>query len=499
MPATQPRDMKFRGLLRTGRGAALLLLMLASAGCNRRPDSGAVIVSAIGGPLRMADPDRRPLDTSERLTLDSLAQGLVRFDATGQIEPGLAERWTVIDDGMTYIFRLRRATWPDETPVSAEEVVAALRRHVAPRSSNPLAPFLTAVDAIVAMTPEVIEVRLKRPRPDLLSLFAQPEMALLRPRGTVGTGPFRVIQAGIAPLLRPAPDPDRDPDQEVRDDAANDVRLIGESAAMAVARFAARRSDLVEGGTFADWPLVAAAQVAPVNIRTDTASGLFGLAILSRDGFLADPRNRAALSEAVDRAAVLDAVQPGWTPTETLLPDQLDSSLPPAAAPWTAQALAERRLAAAAQVALWPGPPVRLRLALPDAPGGRLLFARLAASLASIGVTLDRVAPGAPAELALVDAVAPYDSARWYLATACRACGDQAAAALIAARDAPTLAERSRLIAAADAALTADASFIPLARPLRWSLVAQRLTRWTPNARAWHPLNRLRATTTSVP
>ncbi len=38
----------------------------------------------------------------------------------------------------------------------------------------------------------------------------------------------------------------------------------------------------------------------------------------------------------------------------------------------------------------------------------------------------------------------------------------------------------------------ADAGFIPLARPLRWSLVATRLAAWQANARAWHPLNRLR-------
>ena len=45
---------------------------------------------------------------------------------------------------------------------------------------------------------------------------------------------------------------------------------------------------------------------------------------------------------------------------------------------------------------------------------------------------------------------------------------------------------------AADAALATDTPFIPIARPLRWSLVAMRLRQWRPNTRAWHPLNRLR-------
>jgi oligopeptide transport system substrate-binding protein len=51
------------------------------------------------------------------------------------------------------------------------------------------------------------------------------------------------------------------------------------------------------------------------------------------------------------------------------------------------------------------------------------------------------------------------------------------------------------LIAAADAALRDDVAFIPIARPLRWSLVALRLSQWHTNSRAWHPLNRLRPDT----
>ena len=87
----------------------------------------------------------------------------------------------------------------------------------------------------------------------------------------------------------------------------------------------------------------------------------------------------------------------------------------------------------------------------------------------------------AAADLRLVDDVAPYDSARWYLATACQLCGDVARAALDAARDAPTLADRAARLAEADAALTQDAAFITIARPLRWSLVALRLRRWQPS------------------
>ncbi|WP_380787332.1 ABC transporter substrate-binding protein [Sphingomonas sp. R86521] len=476
--------------------AALLTAILLLAGCDHRPDSGAVVVSAIGGSPHVADPSRGLVDTPSRLLLDSTAQGLVRFDAAGQIEPGLAERWIVTDNGMSYIFRLREGEWGDGTPVTADQVVAILNRQIAPGSHNPLTPFLTAIDEIVVMTPQVIEVRLGRPRPDLLKLFAQPELALLRVKPSGGSGPFRVARRGSTPLLRPAFDPGQaDPDDQRQTKPEQDVRLIGERAARAIVRFANGNADLVSGGSFVDWPLLATTDIAPAAIRVDPAAGLFGFAITSRDGFLATPANRAAVAQAIDRTALTAAIAPNWAPADRILPDILDSAALPQVPPWTLLTQAERQAAAARQVAGWTGEPVRLRIALPTGPGATLLYAYVTASLSRIGIAAERVAPDAPADLKLIDAVAPYDSGRWYLATACMLCGDEAQAALDAARQAPTLATRAQRIAEADAAMNADVAFIPLARPLRWSLVATRLRQWQPNLRAWHPLNRLRADT----
>lgn len=451
-----------------------------------------MVVSAIGGVPTLAEASRVPLATAERLFTDATAQGLVRFDAAGQIEPGLAERWTVIDDGTSYIFRLREASWPDGAPVTAEQVVAALRRQLRPGTRNPIAPYLTAIDEIVEMTPQVIEVRLSRPLPDLLKLFAQPELAITRAGAGGGSGPFRVWRDGVAPVLRPAIDPAADTDAEgVRPRPEQEVRLIGERAARAVARFAQHRSDMVTGGTFDDWPLVGIASIAPAEIRIDPAAGLLGLAVADRSGFLADAANRRAVAQAFDRAAIAGAM--GWDAADTLLPAPLDSAAAPSVPAWTLLTHDQRVAAARAQVAR--AGPVRLQVALPAGPGGTLLWGQVGAALLRIGVTPERVRADAPADLRLVDAVAPYDSARWYLATACAPCGAEATRALEAARLAPTLAARGAALAAADRALDADVAFIPLARPFRWSLVAERLVQFAPNARAWHPLNRLRQDT----
>lgn len=468
--------------------------------CTPKPDEGPIVVSAIGAAPVLTDPAKGPLDSPVRVLLDATAQGLVRFDATGQIEPGIAERWSVIDNGTSYIFRLREGEWPDGRRVTAADVVRVLRRQLATGSRNVLAPFLTAIDEIVEMTPEVIEIRLKRPRPDLLKLFAQPELAVFRIASAGGgSGPYRIVaERGALVRLRPAFDPSRASDDDAAEPTADaSVRLVGERAAMAISRFAAQSSQAVLGGSFTDWPIVLETQIAPINRRFDPAAGLFGLAVANRDGVLADPANRAAIARSIDRAGFTAAISPEWEATSQLLPEQLDSAAAPALAPWT-QALTPDQPSPRATIDAWrnanPGD-IRLRVALPDGPGATILYGYVGAALLSLGISPERVGPDAPADLRLIDEVAPYDSARWYVARACQPCSGIAQLAIEAAREADSPRLRSQQIAAADAALASDVAFIPLARPLRWSLVSVRLKAWTANTRAWHPLNHLRSDT----
>jgi peptide/nickel transport system substrate-binding protein len=472
-------------------------LALIAGGCERRPDDVAVVVSAIGGPPELRDPTKVELGFTQSVLLGATAQGLVRFDAVGGVEPGIAERWIVTDGGRSYIFRLREADWADGTRITAADVVASMRAAIAPRARSALTPFVAVIDEVVEMTPQVVEVRLKHPRPDLLKLFAQPEFAILRRAKLAGTGPFRIVApASAAPLLRPAIDPTQMPDEPTEPDPADDVRLYGERAAVALARFAARESDLILGGTFRDWPLLDHAGIAPANLRIDPAAGLFGLAIVSEEGFTADPANREALAMAIDRDALTARFRPEWTPVETVLPAQLDSASPPKAPDWFAEPLDNRRLIARNRVAAWraanPGAPPTIRLAMPRSLGSKLLWYQVAADLRAIGLQPAWVDEREDADLRLIDSVAPYDSARWYLVTACQTCPEDLSAVIDAARDAPTLGERARRIAEADLALSAAHRYIPIAQPLRWSVAALRLRAFQTNPRAWHPLTHLR-------
>lgn len=176
----------------------------------------------IGETPKLVDPAAGPLSAADSVLLANVAQGLVRFDNRGQIDSGLAERWNVSDDGLSYIFRLQSGSWPSGRKIDAREVARILNRERRANSANELKDAVGAIDDIVAMTDRVIEIRLVAPRPNLLQLLAQPQFAVLR--GDEGSGPF-AIRPGKPeePLHLRRQLPGVDSDEEIRED----VNLAG--------------------------------------------------------------------------------------------------------------------------------------------------------------------------------------------------------------------------------------------------------------------------------
>jgi peptide/nickel transport system substrate-binding protein len=132
---------------------------------------------------------------------------------------------------------------------------------------------------------------------------------------------------------------------------------------------------------------------------------------------------------------------------------------------------------------------------MPPGPGARLLFTMLAIGWRSIGIEVESVPFESKADLRLIDAVAPSNTAAWYLhRLSCATnpiCSPTADAALQAADKAATAGQRAARLAEANAALAGTVAFLPIAQPVRWSLVAPRLEGFQPNPRAIHPLNHL--------
>lgn len=472
---------------------AIALHVLAS-GCGGKADDSPLAVSVVGGAPALADPNVGPLDPVEAALIMATAQGLVRYDGQGQIEPALAMRWAISEDGLYYTFRLA-----DIEDVDADLVARRLRAVISPRSSNPIKPILGAIDEIVAVTPAVVEIRLKAARPNLLDLLAQPELAIVDKRG--GTGPLTIAQKEKSfVVLQPLPPADNDDAPTPSELRRQSVLLRGERTGLAVARFAAGKADLVLNGRLTDFAIARAIMPRPRNLHFDAVSGLFGLKAVERSGFIGNSENRRALAMAIDRERMGAAFGVTGLQPSTNLVAPGTSELPQPAQPgWSINDIAARRTAAATIVRLWrqahPDAPARVRIALPDSPGSKLLFALLRSDWAAIGVDAERVRMDADADLRLIDEVAPAQTATWYLRhfTCDRniVCSEAADAALDLARTASHPIERAARIADADLRLAELVPYIPLAQPVRWSLVSPRVTGFITNNRGVHPLNHL--------
>ncbi|MDI1296747.1 MAG: ABC transporter substrate-binding protein, partial [bacterium] len=297
-------------------------LFAATLGGCADETNGPVVVSVIGDRDDITRPLQNLPDPGAKLILESTAQGLVAFDASGDILPALAQRWIVEDDGRSYIFRLRRAHWANGTRVTAPDVARMLMtRIVALRRLDPDGP-LDAVQAVVPMTGEVIEIRLGAARPNVLQMLAQPQMAVLSRDG--GTGPYRRAQRGRALLLTPI-DPVSDEEEEGVVPAWQNRVLRAEPAALAIVRFRAKQAALVLGGRLSDLPLLVTAGFDRDAVRPDPVQGLLGLAITGHSPLLDDDGVRAAINMAIDRSR-LPTLFPlgGWATTEQIVPAQLD-------------------------------------------------------------------------------------------------------------------------------------------------------------------------------
>ncbi len=474
--------------------ASLIALAFTQQACSRAPE-GAARVIVIGEEPRLSDAAAGPLSAPSAVVITNVAQGLVRFDARGQIEPGLAERWNVSDDGLSYIFRLTSDEWHDGRRITAYQVARILRRQISTRSNNRLKDTLGAIDEILAMTDRVIEIRLRAPRPNLLQLLAQPELGLVHDGS--GSGPFAIADGddanGEVRLERTFPGPDDDGDEQ-----REEVVLSAATAADAVRGFVEGRADLVLGGTFADLREALQPRLPRNALRFDPVSGLFGFVLARRGGPLADADLRRLLSQALDRDKLVTALGvPGLLPRATVLESGLDGMQDPAAPEWMAVPIDQRRetLAAAADRLFGSAERPLLRVAVPEGPGGQMLLDRLTEDWAPLGIRVERAQSGVATDLRLIDLVTPSISPAWFLrqfrCEIAPICNSEIDELLEGARAAPVADQRSALFTEASRRIDDLQLFIPITAPIRWSLVSDRIQGFAGNRFAVHPLTGL--------
>ena len=161
----------------TVAGTAALLLLGA---CTRSQDSSPA--GTPGSPailVRGGGPDPDSLDPQKargfeaQTILRDLCEGLTTLDKHAGVAPGVASRWLVSADGLTYTFELRpEARWSNGDRVVAADFVAALIRLVNPATGSAYAQYVDVIanagDIVAGLKP-----------PDVLGVSAPDDSTLI--------------------------------------------------------------------------------------------------------------------------------------------------------------------------------------------------------------------------------------------------------------------------------------------------------------------------------
>ena len=132
-----------------------------------------------------------------------LFNGLIKYDKTLRLVGDLAERWEILDGGLTLRFHLRRGVrWHDGAPLTADDVRFTYESLINPAARTPYRGDFERVRALEVVDPWTVEVRYAEPfAPALASwgmsimprhlLAGQDLNTTAFARRPVGTGPYR--------------------------------------------------------------------------------------------------------------------------------------------------------------------------------------------------------------------------------------------------------------------------------------------------------------------
>lgn len=129
---------------------ALVLVTFCITGCKSRlaavgelPERANTVVIGMPWEPRTLNP-YRGVDSASYFAQTLIHGGLVRYNEKGEILPGLAERFTVSEDGLRYTFFLReKLKFSDGTPLTVDDILASIKATVGAGS-----PFRANYDSI---------------------------------------------------------------------------------------------------------------------------------------------------------------------------------------------------------------------------------------------------------------------------------------------------------------------------------------------------------------
>ncbi|POF28006.1 ABC transporter substrate-binding protein [Roseibium marinum] len=123
---------------------------------------------------------------------------LVRVDKTGtKLEPGLAESWTVSDDGLTYAFTMRDAKFSDGSPITAEDAAYSLTR-IRDDEGSLWSDSYKVISKMETPDPKTLVLTLSEASAPFLSSLAMPGASIISKAGMESMGPEAYAEKPVA-------------------------------------------------------------------------------------------------------------------------------------------------------------------------------------------------------------------------------------------------------------------------------------------------------------
>jgi oligopeptide transport system substrate-binding protein len=313
------------------------------------------------------DPQLIDAYTDMRIAV-ALYEGLTCFDEkTGAAVPGVAERWDVSPDGLTYTFHLRpSARWSNGDRVTASDFAYSFRRILSPAlgaSYNYMLWPIKNAEAYAAgriqdfsevgvtvIDETTLRITVARPTPYLPLLAAHStwypvhratiekfgkiddrNSTWTRPANFVGNGPFVLTEWSPNARITVAKNP------RYWDAATNQLERVQffpiEKAEVEDLNF--RAGQLHVTSSAPPSKITVYRQQSPDQLRLDPLLGLFYVNFNSTKPPLDNPKVRRALALAIDRAAIAQSVFSGARqPASALVPPNCGGYTGPSGQPF---------------------------------------------------------------------------------------------------------------------------------------------------------------------
>lgn len=177
----------------------------ASAASGTSSNDSTTLTLAINADILTTDPQALNNGTTTSV-LYNVFSNLVKYDDAGEIVMDLAESYELLEDQVTWEFKIREdAVFHDGTPVTAEDVAWSLTRVMTDESSSDYMNFSPLAEA-VAVDDYTVHVVSKDPYPIMLQLLCKGGAAVL-PKAyfeengeeawlanPIGSGPYQLTE-----------------------------------------------------------------------------------------------------------------------------------------------------------------------------------------------------------------------------------------------------------------------------------------------------------------